>query len=306
VLIEGETGTGKELVARAIHYNSARAERAFIPVNCGAIPENLVENELFGHERGAFTDARCSQTGLIAQAEGGTLFLDEVETLPAKAQVALLRFLEDRQYKRLGSAAPLQADVRVVAASNASLAGLCEAGRCRSDFYFRLNILSITLPPLRERVGDIELLAGHFLGRYTAEYGLPSKHLHPDTLAWMRTYHWPGNVRELEHLIHRAVLMAEGACIRLESYSDRDVGPQSQSDRCVSPPVPQQDPMALTRMSFQQAKTQASEEFERRYLTQLMTEVHGNVTLAARRAGKERRALGKLLKKHGLGREQYL
>jgi DNA-binding NtrC family response regulator len=290
VLIEGETGTGKELVARAIHYLGPRSGAPFVPINCGALPDPLLENELFGHERGAYTDARSSTPGAIGEAAGGTLFLDEVEALSAKAQVALLRFLQSREYRPLGSRRPRQSDTRIIAASNADLRHLCERREFRTDLYFRLDILSLTLPPLRDRVDDIEILARYFIDCYRRRYGLQPMVLDPRSLSIMQAYRWPGNVRELENLIHRTVLLADGNRL-------------SPSPGCPWPTGAVAQPQAVAGFPrFADAKARAIERFERDYLTRLLDETGGNVTEAARRAHKERRALGKLLKKHAIAR----
>jgi two-component system response regulator PilR (NtrC family) len=297
VLITGESGTGKEMVARAIHYRSSRRDGPFVPVNCGAIPESLTENELFGHERGAFTDARGTQAGLVGQADGGTLFLDEVDALSAKAQVALLRFLQDNEYRPLGSRKVHKTDVRVVAATNADLAGLVRDRSFREDLLFRLNVLTIKLPTLRERCEDIALLAQHFIQQSSAKYDRPPKSLHPETLVWMRRYDWPGNVRELENLIEREFLMGEGATLRLSPPSEmRMERRQRAGDRRK---------LAGFDGAFNRIKAHVMEDFELRYLRWVLAETHGNVTLAATRAGKERRALGKLLKKHGINPRDF-
>ena len=290
VLIEGETGTGKELAARSIHYLSMRRGMPFVPVNCGAIPDTLLENELFGHRKGAFTGASEARPGLIAQAEGGTLFLDEVDALSSKAQVTLLRFMQDREYRPLGCAHSISGDVRVIAASNADLAGLTKSGEFRADLLFRLRVLSVEMPPLRMRQGDIELLAQHCMEMYSQKYGKPAKQLHPDTLVWMNRYDWPGNVRELEHLIHREFLLGEEPAITLGGEK-REPARRSGPDR-----------RSLNiEAGFRLAKEQAVADFEKRFLEQLLTLSGGCVTRAAELAGKERRALGKLIKKHGLG-----
>jgi DNA-binding NtrC family response regulator len=290
VLIEGETGTGKELAARSIHYLSMRRGMPFVPVNCGAIPDTLLENELFGHRKGAFTGASEARPGLITQAEGGTLFLDEVDALSSKAQVTLLRFMQDREYRPLGCAHSISGDVRIVAASNADLAGLTKSGEFRADLLFRLRILSVELPPLRMRHGDVELLARHFLTSFSQKYAQAVRPLHPDTLAWMNRYDWPGNVRELEHLIHREFLLGEEPAITLGG-EQRKPGRHSGPDRrCLN-----------IEAGFRLAKEQAVADFEKRFLEQLLALTGGCVTRAAEMAGKERRALGKLIKKHGLG-----
>jgi two-component system, NtrC family, response regulator GlrR len=289
VLIEGETGTGKELVARAIHYQSARKEMPFIPVNCGAIPDSLFENELFGHRKGAFTDAKDNQPGLVTLAEGGTLFLDEVEALTPKGQVTLLRFLQDQEFRPLGARHLEHGNVRVLAASNASLPLLTERGSFRADLLYRLRILCLELTPLRERKGDVEHLATWFLEACGKRFGQGAKLLHPETLAWMERYHWPGNIRELENLLYREYLLSEGPVIQIE----RPKG---------MPPLAQARPgPSAGELTFHSAKARAVESFERDYLSSLLNLAGGNVSLAAKLAGKERRSLGKLLKKYGLG-----
>ena len=287
VLIEGETGSGKELVARAVHYLGARRCRPFVPVNCGAIPESLAEAELFGHVRGAFTDAKTSRAGVVAHADGGTLFLDEIDALPVKGQVTLLRFLQDRRYRPVGNSAECFSDARVVAACNRPLAALATSGAFRSDLLYRLNIFYLRVPPLRERTGDITLLARHFVGLFCRRYGLEPKSLHGDTLEWMQRYAWPGNVRELENLLHRLVLLCDDDTIRY----DGETAPGSRpAERCPN---------------FQSAKAKAIATFERDYLTRVLNEANGNISAAARLACKERRSLGKLMKKHGIVREHY-
>ncbi len=296
VVLQGETGTGKELAARAVHYRGPRHGQPFIPVNCGAIPDNLVENEFFGHERGAFTDAKGAHTGLVAQAEGGTLFLDEVDVLSPKAQVALLRFLENHEYRPLGGTRVMKADVRVIAACQSDLRRRAEAGEFRQDLAYRLNILWLKLPRLAARGGDVELLARHFIRQYSRHYRRPVKELHPRVLEWMQDYGWPGNVRELENVVHRAFVVAPGPTIE-----PRHVLPSEEGDG---------EPVNHGRRAFDEgfsaAKARVVARFEKRYLRWLMRETGGNVTRAARRAGKERRSLGKLLKKHGIRKRHYL
>ncbi len=286
IVIEGETGTGKELIARLIHRLS-ECKRAFIPVNCGCIPPDLVENELFGHEAGAFTGATTARTGLTQQADGGTLFLDEVDTLAPRAQVALLRFLQQGEIRPIGGGKVQQVDVRVLAAANRPLEELVAKGTFREDLYFRLNTLSLTLPPLRERPGDIAELAHHFIQTFSATYGQKALHLSEDALAWLIGNELPGNVRQLENLIHRAVLNAESGLINLD-----DIAP---------PGTPSPVTSAVGTETYTQAKARALSAFEQRYLSGLMQETDGNVTAAASCAGKERRAFGRLLKKHRIG-----
>jgi len=289
VLIAGETGTGKEVVARFIHYGGVRSDAPFIPVNCGALPDSLLENEIFGHCRGAFTDARNDQPGLVKLAEGGTLFLDEIDSLSAKAQVALLRFLEDRRYRPLGSSEAHVANVRVIAACNRSLHDLCDRGEFRRDLYYRIKLIEIPLPPLRVRTGDAAILAEYFLLQCAARYSAAPRRLHPETRAWIETYAWPGNVRELENLIHREFLLSDGEELRLAAAGALAVPPGE---------LPAKETGALT--NYRRAKAEAISRFDREYLARVMAEAHGNVTSAARIAGKERRALGKLLKRYNI------
>ena len=289
VLIEGETGTGKELATRGIHYQSARKDRPFIPVNCGAIPDSLIESELFGHRKGAFTDAKENQPGLVTLAEGGSLFLDEVEALSAKGQVTLLRFLQDQEFRPLGARNMEQGNVRVLAATNASLSVMAEQGLFRADLLYRLRILCLELAPLRERKGDVEHLATWFLDACDKRFGLAAKTLHPDSLAWMEQYHWPGNIRELENLLYREYLLSDGPVMQIEPPKGMNL---------TSPARRSAPSSALT---FHQAKARAVESFEKSYLSSLLYQAGGNISLAAKLAGKERRSLGKLLKKYGLG-----
>ncbi len=298
VLVCGETGTGKELAARAIHYLGSRRDFAFIPVNCGAIPDSLVENELFGHASGAYTDAHDTRSGVIADAEGGTLFLDEVETLSPRAQVALLRFLQDRHYRPLGGRQTLVANVRVIAASNADLSELVRCRSFRQDLQFRLNIMGLEMPPLRERRSDVPLLVEHFTRRFARQYGQPQKTLGAASRDRLLRYDWPGNVRELENLVHREFLLADGPEFEIPASALDPRRLTALVDQCSSG-----DARAFP--AFKIAKEQAIANFERAYLAQLLVETNGNVSAAARRSGKERRALGRLLKKHGFDRAEY-
>ena len=290
VLIEGETGTGKEVTARAIHYLSVRQDHPFVPINCGAIPDNLLENELFGHEKGAFTDAKDSQPGLIAQANGGTLFLDEIDSLSPKAQVALLRFLQDQEYRPLGAKQYKRADVRIITATNSNIRKLVEQGTFREDLYFRINIMSMTLPPLRERGSDSLILAEHFMQCCREHYQQADKFLHKNALCWLANYSWPGNVRELENTIHRMFLLADGPAIY--TIDAKKVEAERRKN------TPDRRKEFLFSMGFSKAKNITINDFEKNYLSWLMAETGDNVSKAARLAGKERRALGKLLKKH--------
>ena len=282
VLLTGETGTGKELIAQAIHYLSDRASKPFLPVNCGAIPGELFENEFFGHLRGAFTDARSHRPGLIAEAEGGTLFLDEVDALTPSTQVKLLHFLEDGSYRPLGSSRPLKANVRLVAATNADLRQKVREGTFRDDLFYRLNVVTLYIPPLGERGGDIVLLAEHFLHHYGKNDD--RWRFSPQALEALREHAWPGNVRELENVVRHVVVMNSPKLIEPEDL-----------------PLPIL-PVKLNQgdASFRTAKAGVISRFERSYLEELMRTYRGNITRAAQAAGKDRRTFRRLLKKHGL------
>jgi DNA-binding NtrC family response regulator len=289
VLITGETGTGKELFARAIHYQGPRKDKPFIPVNCGALPDHLFENELFGHERGAFTDAASAEKGLIAEAEGGTLLLDEVDTLSLSAQVKLLRFLQSGEYRPLGCSKSIVADVRIIAATNADLRRRMELRLLREDLYYRLNTLTLSIPPLRERTTDIPRLLAYFLHRYAGQCGKSAPRLSAGVLARLTTYSWPGNVRELECAVQRAVILNTSQTLQAEDF-----------DLPMSAPA-----AASNQASLREAKLRAVAEFERRYLANLLTSCRGNITQAAKAAGKERRTFQRLVQKYGLDRHSF-
>ena len=293
VLIEGETGCGKELAARSIHYGGLRRAGPFVPVNCGALPDHLLEAEWFGHERGAFTDAKTARRGLVAEANGGTLFLDEIDALSAKAQITLLRFLQDQRYRPLGSSRELATRVRVVAAGNQPLSELVRAGHFRADLLYRLEILHLQLPPLRERSGDARLLAQHFNAVYCVKYRVAPRVLDAVTLAWLDNHRWPGNVRELENWVQRELLMGDGSAPSVL----RPLPIRSAAAVAVAATGP---------IDFRHAKAEAVRRFECDYVAQVMKQAEGNVTRAAHLAGKERRAFGKLLKKHGIDRQAGL
>jgi transcriptional regulator with PAS, ATPase and Fis domain len=287
VLISGETGTGKELFARAIHYLSPRAPRPFVPASCGAIPLELIENELFGHIREAFTGARSSQPGLIHEADGGTLFLDEIDSLPLPAQTKFLRFLQEKEYKQLGSTKVSHADVRVVAATNIDLEKAVREGTFRQDLYYRLNIIPLPLPPLRERRLDIPLLARHFLEKYAHEFKKPVKDLSSDAIQSLLDYEWPGNVRELENVIERGIIFSRESII--------------QSTDIILPYLkPSPKPS-----SFKAEKARRVEQFEKEYIQNLLMTHRGNISRAAESAQKNRRAFWQLIQKHKIDVEQF-
>jgi two-component system, NtrC family, response regulator GlrR len=282
VLISGESGTGKEIFARALHYLSPRAARPFVPVNCGALPDNLMESEIFGHKRGAFTGAATDQPGLIHEAEGGTLFLDEIDGLTRAAQMKLLRFLQDGEYREVGSQQIAHADVRVVAATNADCGQLVRAGSFREDLFYRLNVLSLALPALRERRGDIVLLADHILETHAGRASAPPKKLSLAALNRLLGHSWPGNVRELENVLMRALILCDRDTIELSDLNLPDDG-ALEEDR-----------------SFQRTKSLVVQRFEHDFLETVLRAHDGNITRAARAAKKNRRAFWELLRKHGL------
>jgi two-component system response regulator PilR (NtrC family) len=220
VLVTGESGTGKELVARAVHFHSLRRESPFVAVNCGALPETLLESELFGHMRGAFTGADTNKKGLVEVAEHGTIFLDEIGEMSQMMQVKLLRVLQERRFRRVGGLEEIDADIRVIAATNQDLAKLVAEGRFREDLYYRINVIPVKLPPLRERQEDIALLAEHFLEKYTQQMGKPIRAISNEALGHLQRYEWPGNIRELENVIERAVALEPTPTILPESLPD--------------------------------------------------------------------------------------
>jgi two-component system response regulator GlrR len=292
VLVTGETGTGKELCARAIHHLGKRRDFPFIPIDCGAFPDQLFENEMFGHERGAYTGAHRDQRGLIATAEGGTLFLDEIDSLSASAQAKLLRFLQDRTYRPLGGDRMLHANVNVVAATNRDLETLVAEQKFRADLFFRLSVLRLHMIPLRERRDDIPLLAQHFLDSMCIEDGVPRKALAPIAVVELRRQDWPGNVRELHNVVQRAFVSAPGAYVLPLGLA----AAQRTPDRDSAGGAPEGG------STFRAARARAIEAFERQYVLEMLKAHDGNITQAARCAGQDRRAFGRLVKRHGIDR----
>jgi DNA-binding NtrC family response regulator len=292
VLITGESGTGKELVARAIHQRSCRAERNFVPVNCPTLPEHILETELFGYVRGAFTDAKQDKQGLFQEADGGTLFLDEIGDLPINLQTKLLRVLQEKEIKPLGSPKRLKVDVRVLASTNRNLKEKMAQESFREDLYYRLNVIAIHLPPLRDRPEDIPPLVNHFLKRYAPEYGKEDLRPGPGLVEELSRLDWPGNVRELENTIRRAVILCRGLVITAS-----DLGSEME-EKCVVPP-------ALRDLPYREAKREILDSFNKPYLSGLLTEYQGNVTHAARKSGLERQAFQQLLRRYGIRSEDY-
>ncbi|MHC4203028.1 MAG: sigma-54 interaction domain-containing protein [Planctomycetota bacterium] len=285
VLISGESGTGKEIAARAIHYLSRRSGKSFVPVNCGAIPESLFENELFGHVKGAFTDAGLHQIGLVKEAEHGTLFLDEIGVTSPYIQVKLLRLLQNREYRPLGDTKRYKADIRVIAATNKHLQGLLNNGTFRKDLFYRLNVIALYMPPLRERKEDILILAEHFREKYAREYKKPIKGFTRDAIKRLTSYSWPGNIRELEHKIQQAIVMSEHTVIDVGTIQHATTRSETEESELEC---------------FDVAKKRVVDSFVRTYFTRLLKENRGNVASAARSAGKSRTGLWNLLKKYGI------
>ncbi len=289
VVITGETGTGKESVARAIHYLGDRGDRPFIPVNCGAIPDTLFENELFGHERGAYTDAGHAQRGLLVEAHGGTLFLDEVNALSAANQVKLLRVLEDRRVRPLGASRDVPIDVRIVTATNVALRAEMNAGRFRGDLYYRIGLLTIDLPPLRARSGDVLLLADHYLRHFRTVYDRDGLAFSHDAILAIERHSWPGNVRELKNLIEKAVIDTDG-----EMITSADLQLACAVEGTIAEPT-----------SLREARRACLSEFERKFLENALRVAHGNVSRAARLAQTHRRSFQRLLRQHGIEPAMY-
>ncbi len=242
ILIQGESGTGKECVAKAVHYNSDRKSKSFVPINCGAIPETLIESELFGHKKGSFTGAVADKKGVFEAADGGTLFLDEVGDLPLSMQVKLLRAIQERQVRPVGSPKSFSVDVRLVSASNASLHDMVEAGEFRADLYYRLNVIRVEVPALRDRGEDVPLLAEHFLKKYNAKMGRDIKSISAEAMEFLKNYRYPGNVRELENIIERAVALEPGGCLLPESFEHGLISthrPKSVTELKIQAPLPE-------------------------------------------------------------------
>jgi two-component system response regulator AtoC len=292
VLLRGETGTGKELVARAIHRRSPRRERPFVAVNCTAIPKDLMESEFFGHERGSFTGAAARRIGRFEQADGSTLFLDEVGDLDLAIQAKLLRVVQEQEITRVGGGDAVKVDVRIVAATNRDLEALVREGRFRDDLYYRLNVIPIRLPPLRERTGDLPALMEHFLGSFAARYGRSVPIPPPELLGAARAYPWPGNVRELRNLCERAVLMGWAAVAPILGAGPRADAPSTAQVADFSLPL-------------LDARQRLVERFEREYLSRLLREHRGRIGEVARAAGIAERNLYEKMKAYGLSREDY-
>jgi DNA-binding NtrC family response regulator len=283
VLIEGETGTGKELIAQAIHQNSDRSRQPFIAVHCAALAANLLESELFGHERGAFTGATERRVGRFEAADNGTLFLDEIGEIDASIQVKLLRFLETRSFERLGSVKPVKVDVRLVAATNRDLDAMVREGKFREDLLYRLNVVKLTMPPLRDRRADIPLLLDHFMREFAKENSVPPVEMDPDALRILQDYPWPGNIRELRNFAENTVVMKRGGRLNQYDLEPRFLGKAHEAATAASSVVPVSNPLSV-------------EENEKRLLRNALVQAKGNRTQAAKLLGMSRRTLHRKLK----------
>jgi two-component system, NtrC family, response regulator AtoC len=291
VLILGESGTGKELIARALHYNSSRKGAPFVAINCGAIPENLLESELFGHVRGAFTDASTDKAGMFEQADNGTLFLDEIGEMPLSLQVKLLRVLQEGEIRRVGGAVAKKVDVRVVSATSKILEQEVAEGRFREDLFFRINVLSIHLPPLRERIEDLPLLVDHFLQKYSEELGKQGAVCPPDVLKVLMSYNWPGNIRELENCIQRGLLLCEGDALETACLPDKILAKPAGGAHTTEVPYLTDDNLSIKRVS---------EQLEREMIRRALEKTSGNRTHAARLLEISHRSLLYKLKEYGI------
>lgn len=290
VLITGESGTGKELIAQAIHYNSQRKGKRFVAINCGALPESILEGELFGYKKGAFTGAKENRAGLLETADGGTLFLDEVGNLPMNVQKTLLRFLQEQEFNRLGDTTPTKVDVRILSATNSDLKQAVKTGQFREDLYYRLNVINIHLPPLRERRVDIPLLAAHFISLQNAKFGTVVKGLDSEAMAAVTHYDWPGNIRELKNVIEASMAMANDDYLTLATLSQFIEMPE---DICLVPLDEQVEGDYSSAMA----------RFEAEYLRGLLTRYGWNVDAAARDAGMNMATMYRKIKKYSLKKE---
>jgi two-component system nitrogen regulation response regulator NtrX len=295
VLITGENGTGKELVARALHHMSRRSHRSFIEVNCAAIPEDLIESELFGHEKGSFTGATARRQGKFDLAHGGSLFLDEIGDMSLKTQAKILRILEEQRFERVGGSRPIQVDVRIIAATNKNLEGEIARGSFREDLYHRINVIPLSVPPLRERRDDIPLLAAHFLKELAQENETPPKTISPKALEALANLPWPGNVRELKIFIWRLAILSPGPHLDVQDLSLASPAAAAQAS-------PGGLEGFLTLSDFREARS----EFEREFLRRKLAEHHGSVSATAAAVGLERSHLYRKLRAYGLeaGKEE--
>jgi transcriptional regulator with GAF, ATPase, and Fis domain len=295
VLLLGETGTGKDVLARLIHRNSHRSDKQFIPVHCGAIPDTLLESELFGHEKGAFTGAHRRKLGQFEIAHEGTIFLDEIGTITSPAQIRLLRVLQDRTFHRVGGEQSIEVDVRVIAATNTDIRGMVESGTFRSDLYYRLSVFPVEVPPLRERTEDIPLFVQASLERLNTSYSKNIREIHPEVMEAFMSYPWPGNIRELENLLERGYILETTSMITPESLPMELLNSSSPHARVQ---VDVTNPLAEVRR-------RGADDIERQYLNELLSVHNGRLKTTAEAAGITPRQLHKLMKKHGIRKEDF-
>jgi DNA-binding NtrC family response regulator len=294
VLITGESGTGKDLAARAIHSFSDRSDKPFVAVNCPTLPESILESELFGYKKGAFTDASTDKIGLFEEAHGGTMYLDEIGDITPTIQTKLLRVLQEKEIKPLGQTKSKKVDVRVIASTNRDLRGKIRNREFREDLFYRLNVLTVHMPPLRERTEDIPLLAEHFIKRYGKEFGKPGKSISPELMDLLLRREWEGNVRELENIINRAILLSGGEVIK-----PHEIGWTVElPDTCVVGGE-------IQGMPYREAKEEVLNRFHAEYLGELLRRNNGNVTHSARECGLERQALQQIMRRYGLKSQDF-
>jgi len=295
VLLTGETGTGKGELAKLIHRHSNRREAQFISVHCGAIPDTLIESELFGHEKGAFTGAVRRKLGKFEIANGGTIFLDEVGTITPSAQIKLLQVLQDRSFQRVGGEATIEVDVRIIAATNMDLTKMCDEGQFRKDLYYRLNVFPVEVPPLKERAEDIPHIVEVILGRLNRFNSKQIREVHPQVMDAFRSYPWPGNIRELENLMERSYILEASSVLSPESFPN-----ELFASEALSPSV-----SVDARFTLAEIRNRGIEDIERRYLKQLLARNKGKIKDSAQEAGITTRQLHKLMKKHGMRKEEF-
>ena len=305
VLITGESGTGKELFARAIHYTSKRGQFRFVPINCGAMPRDLIESELFGHVKGAFSGADTNKTGLLEEADRGTAFLDEISELPIDVQVKLNRAIQEREIRPVGEVRDKPINVRFVAATNSDLREAVDQGRFRDDLFYRLNVLVLAIPPLRERPADILPLVGHFLAKHCAREGRPLLEIEPEAVELLQSYHWPGNVRELENTLAVAVVMTESQKLSAELLKSHPFAKTLGFEGSAARALAQSGPSDLAGLAYKDAMDRMTRECTSNYLRTLLTRFKGNVVEASTHAGLERGSLYRLMRKCDIKVEDF-